>query len=210
MDTTIDRTRDFPQSIRHAIFFTLIVCIFSLLPQSSAVAEMRHHESHVHGQATVNIAISDRDVHIELESPAANIVGFEHSPQNHEQEQALQLAEKQLREANTLFTFNKKADCQLKSAKVTNNMEGEHHSDNHHDEEGHEDGHQHAGEHDEAQHSEFHALYHFECSQPEKLQTINIMLFESFHGFEKLDVQLLSPKGQSASTVTAQHHKINL
>ena len=42
--------------------------------------EHRQHDSHVHGIASMNLALEGDEVHIELDSPAANIVGFEHAP----------------------------------------------------------------------------------------------------------------------------------
>lgn len=216
MDTTTENALNYQLATHHTIVFTVLVCLLSLFPLNIAIAEMRHHDSHVHGEGMLNIAIENKEIHIELESPAANIVGFEHSPQNHKQEEAVHLAEELLSNGNALFTFTKKAGCQLIGAKVTQNIDAEHKTETHHKEHGHEhDSHHdhdaHKDEHHaESAHSEFHATYHFECKQPEKIQVIDVTLFDLFKNFEKLDVQVLSPHGQSATSLTAQQHTINL
>jgi hypothetical protein len=43
-------------------------------------AEHRQHGAHVHGLAILNLALDGQQIRIELHSPAANIVGFEHAP----------------------------------------------------------------------------------------------------------------------------------
>ena len=40
----------------------------------------RQYDSHVHGMGTLNLVADGSEVHIELDSPAANLVGFEHAP----------------------------------------------------------------------------------------------------------------------------------
>ncbi len=217
MDITTEKIRELSPTISRTITLTILICFISFLPLTSAIAEMRHHDSHVHGEGNLNIAIADKEIHLELESPAANIVGFEHSPENHDQEQAIKLAEKQLRDGTALFSFSKEAQCQLIDAKVGQNISEGHEPDGHHEEHGHDDAHNHDEHHDankeehheEATHSEFHALYHFECNKPAELKAINVMLFDTFN-FEKIDVQLLAPKGQTAVTLTHQQHNINL
>ena len=49
----------------------------------------RQHDSHAHGIGELNIVLEGNELAIELISPAANIVGFEHAPSNDEQKAAL-------------------------------------------------------------------------------------------------------------------------
>ena len=56
---------------------------------------------------------------------------------------------------------------------------------------------EHADEHaEDAEHNEFHARYHFQCGQPERLEYIDVKLFEHFPGTNELEVQTISPSGQ--------------
>jgi Protein of unknown function (DUF2796) len=62
---------------------TVTLCILALFPAGIALAdeaEHREHGPHVHGVAQLNVALDGNVLWIELNSPAMNIVGFEHAP----------------------------------------------------------------------------------------------------------------------------------
>ena len=52
---------------------------------SEHTVETRQLESHEHGVSTLKIAIEGQNEQMELESPANDIVGFEHAPENNKQ-----------------------------------------------------------------------------------------------------------------------------
>jgi hypothetical protein len=90
--------------------------------------EHRHHEAHVHGIAALNLALEGEEVHIELDSPAANIVGFEHAPSSEADHAALDKAVATLKNGDELFRFNEEAGCRMEKAMVTSELlEEEHH-----------------------------------------------------------------------------------
>ena len=104
--------------------------------------EHRQHGTHVHGIAALNLALEGQEVHIELDSPAANVVGFEHAPSSEADRAALDKAVAALKDGDRLFKFNDDAGCRMETAKVTSELLDEDH-------EGH------AGEHaknDEGEH----------------------------------------------------------
>ena len=49
--------------------------------------------AHVHGEAVLNVVQEGTNVFIEFESPAINLVGFEHAPINPEQKAAFDRAQ---------------------------------------------------------------------------------------------------------------------
>ena len=51
---------------------------------------------HVHGHGTLNIAIEDKRVSMELEVPGMDIVGFEHAPSTDDQKAAVEKAKARL------------------------------------------------------------------------------------------------------------------
>ena len=202
--------------------FAVLITAFGLIA-ASASAETRQHGAHVHGEGKLNIALADKELHMELESPAANVVGFEHAPRDAEQEQAVRKAEERLKDGETLFVLTPKAGCRLAEAgaeQIGEEHEGEEHHeheehdthDEHvHEDEGHEGHEGHEEEHHEhSVHSEFHVQYRFECRHPEQLKGIDVQLFSAFPGFEKLHVQMLTPKGQTAVELTPKQHQISL
>ena len=124
----------------------------------------RDLDSHEHGSASMNVAIDDDVVVIELESPWDNLVGFEHTPKTDEQIAMVDAALDTLVQANQLFAF-KGTQCALTNAMIENGLamaDDEHHDDEHADEhehhdEKHADGQEH---HDDEHHDEKHADSH--------------------------------------------------
>ncbi len=86
--------------------------------------EHRHLGAHVHGHGRLNIAIEDKTMSLELDVPAADIVGFEHEPKTPEEKSALEQAKATLANGLSLFTPSAEAQCTQKSAAV--GMEAEH------------------------------------------------------------------------------------
>jgi hypothetical protein len=185
-------------------------------------AEYRHHEAHEHGVAHMNVAFEGNELYIELISPAANIVGFEHQPRTQEQRAAVNAAIKKLEAGEKIFAFPSDVGERLVKSKTHTdiNKDSGHESDktksHEHDEitrdagneaekNGHEE-HQQGDEHE--RHSEFKAEYHFVCKNPEKLVYVDVMLFSIFPGIEHIEVQLLTGTKQTAMELTAAKKKI--
>lgn len=74
--------------------------VFSLLLSSAVVGQ---HAAHVHGEAHLSIAAAEGELYIEFESPAANMVGFEHPPQSQKEKLALEAAARKLAGADGLL-----------------------------------------------------------------------------------------------------------
>jgi len=81
-----------------------------------------------------------------------------------------------------------------------------------HDEHAHdgEPDHSAVDNHGGAEHSEFEARYQFTCSSPMKLKSLTVNLFTAFPGFEKLETQILSSRGQTAPEMTARNNRVDL
>ena len=96
--------------------------------------------AHVHGIATLNLAMEGDELEIEFVSPAGNIVGFEHEAVTAAERRAIRDAIEQLRKGNELFDLPLAASCSLRVAEVEHD---------HGEEEKGEDGHGHDAEHDD-------------------------------------------------------------
>ena len=177
--------------------------------------EKRQHDAHVHGIAALNLALEGNEVHVELESPAANIVGFEHAPSSEADHASLDKAVAMLKDGGRLFVFNAEAGCRMEKADVTSSLLGEEHgehkgdhdhekhAEHDHDKDAHE-GHEHEGE----AHSDIEAAYHFECDQPGRLTRLTVELFEAFPGTQKLNVQYVIENKQGAAELTPSEHVV--
>ena len=172
--------------------------------------EKRQHDAHVHGIAALNLALEGDEVHVELESPAANIVGFEHAPSSEADHAALDKAVAMLKDGDGLFRFNSEAGCRMEKANVTSSVLDEEHAEHkdEHDHEKHDDHDHEKGEHEEEAHSDIDAVYHFECAQPGKLTRLTVELFESFSGMDKLNVQYVIENKQGAAELTPADHVV--
>lgn len=169
--------------------------------------EHRQHDAHVHGIAALNLALEDEEVHIELDSPAANIVGFEHAPSSQADHAALEKAVDTLKNGDRLFRFNDEASCRMEKADVTSALLDEEHAEDH-DHEKHEHEEHGDKEHEGETHSDIEAIYHFECDRPDKLTQLTVELFEAFPATEELNVQYVIDNKQGARELTAKDHVV--
>ncbi|ODM57280.1 zinc-binding protein [Vibrio harveyi] len=125
------------------------------LTATANAEEYRQHEAHVHGHVEFNIAQDGKDLLIEITSPGADVVGFEHAPENAEQENALNNAIAALKDTNKLFAINQQAKCVIEDVHVAHTLgEESHEGHDHHDHERHDhDKHDHEGhDHDKHDH----------------------------------------------------------
>jgi len=182
-------------------------------------AEQRQHGAHVHGIAALNLAREGNEVRIELDSPAANIVGFEHAPSSADDHAVLDRAVATLHDGDRLFKFNDEAGCRMETATVTSELLDEEHDKDQghagdkagahgHEKEGGRDHEEHEGEHEGETHSDIEAAYHFECVAPDRLTALTVELFEAFSGMKKIKVQYVIENEQGAAELTANDHDV--
>ena len=166
--------------------------------------EHRQHGAHVHGVAALNLVQEGGEVHIELHGPAANFVGFEHAPASAADHAALDQAVALLKEGDQLFRFNAEAGCRMEHARIDSALlEEEPHG--HEDEHAHEKHDDHEHEDEGEVHSDLEAEYHFECTEPGRLNRLAVELFGSFQGLEKLKTQYVVGAGQGGAELTARN-----
>ncbi|TNY98210.1 zinc uptake protein ZrgA [Vibrio parahaemolyticus] len=198
-----------------------IVIGFSLSTVATA-EEYRQHSAHVHGHVEFNIAQDGSDLLLEITAPGADVVGFEHAPENAEQEKTLQHAVATLEDSNALFAINPQAQCEIEEVHVEHTLGGQHEEHEHHDHEGHDhdehahhdhDKHDHDGHegHDHSEHSdhgEFTVQYRFHCAQVGELSRIQTDWFNQFPSSESVNVNLFTDTTQSASSLTKSNTQI--
>lgn len=181
-----------------------IVSLSAMATAWPALSEstFEHHDAHEHGAALLQAALDGNRLEFALVSPAVNIVGFEHPPENDAQRHAISEAIVVLEDGNRLFVTPSAAGCQLVEAHARSTMSLDEHEEDHHDEHG-------EAHNDERElHSEFHAEYQFECSDPTELKEISVNLMNAFPGISEFRAQMVGPEGQSASTLTADDAEI--
>jgi hypothetical protein len=163
---------------------------------------------HVHGHGTLNIAIEDKRVSMELEAPGMDIVGFEHAPSSDDQKAAVEKATARLEKPLGVFSLPVSAGCTVAEAKVSVEAEHAHHDG---DDEKHDAKDDHDHDHDAAGgHNQFEASYALDCANPSELTTITFDYFALFAGAHDLTVNVVTAKGQSKYEVSRSKPTLDL
>lgn len=186
----------------------LLALPFALLPLAFAQAATEHdhdHEhgslgAHEHGVGRLDVALEGKTLEVQFESPAMNIVGFEHAPSSDADKAKVAKAREQLLKPNALFSIAEAAHCSARSVKLESPLFGDKPDDHAPAEQAK------GGEHE---HSEIHAKYIFTCDAPAILKKLDLsQVFKTFPDTKKLQVQLISPGGQSGAEVIAANPSV--
>ena len=187
----------------------LLALPFALLPLHAAQAANHEHshahaheehaslDAHEHGVASLNVALDGQTLEIQLQSPAMNLVGFEHEAKSEADKAKVAAARQHLEQPQALFALPIEAKCALQDSELDSPLFGGH---------AHEE-HEHADEHG---HSDIDASYRFACANAEALKTLELgSFFGTFPGTEKLEVQLIGPSGQQGAELTPSNSRLS-
>lgn len=162
------------------------------LPLSLLALHALAGEHHVHGQAEMDIAIDGGTIELELRSPQFNLAGFEHSPRKAPDQAMAVTVRRQLEQPQKLLGLD---GCQLTGRDLDGTlMNVDVHA---------------ATTVDDDEHPNVTAMYQFECSTPPKALDLT-GLFKQFAHIEKVKVELIGPKGQTAATLTPAASKLDI
>jgi hypothetical protein len=169
-----------------------------LAPTALFAQETRDLGAHEHGHSALNIAVEGTQVAMELEAPGADIVGFEYEAQTAEDRAKLDAAIAELSKPLALFVLPAAAGCTVVSSTAglhdEHHEEGDEHAEGEHTEEDH-------AEEEGAEHTEFHAEYLLNCTDPSAIDRIEFTFFETFPNAQEVEVQMISDKGSQGFEV---------
>lgn len=185
----------------------VVLVLACFAPNQHAAAQDHHHShhdersqlsSHVHGEATLTLIAEGERVQMQLISPAANIVGFEHEPQTAEQRARVQAAVEQLNHPSQLFQLLG-ARCRpdhvdVQSPFISAEVQGD----------------QHHQQPMESTHKEFVVDYHWGCEKRGRLQGLATTLFDAFAQLQRTQLQWVMQGQQGAAHLTRQQPKVQL
>jgi hypothetical protein len=192
----------------------LLALPFALLPLAVAQAHEHQHDhehghqhehdhahdslgAHEHGVASLNVALDGQTLELQLESPAMNLVGFEHAAKSDADKAKVAAAKAELEQPLSLFALAP-GDCKATQVELESPLFGDAGHDDH-------DHHDHEGEH-----SEIHAHYRFDCARANDLKQLDLAeLFKRFPATEKIQVQLIGPSGQQGVELTPAQPRLN-
>ena len=149
---------------------------------------------HIHGTAELSVVVDADSLLLELTTPAANLVGFEHPPRTDAERSAVDQARSTLEDGAALFVPNAEAECVQISHLARLDL-------------GSAPDHDHG---DEEVHADAHGEWAFTCAKPVLLSQLDVRLFEHFPGKERLRVELATSAGRRAVELTPDHHVLDL
>ncbi|AZD32091.1 DUF2796 domain-containing protein [Pseudomonas chlororaphis] len=187
----------------------LLALPFALLPLAIAQAAEHDHDhehgslgAHEHGVARLNAALDGQTLELELESPAMNLVGFEHAASTDADKAKVAAVRAQLEKPLALFSLPPAAGCVVAQQELESPLFGDKPED--HDED-HDDAKNASGHEHHHEHSEIHAHYQFTCATPGALKSLDLAgVFKTFPATQKIQVQLISPSGQQGVEATSK------
>jgi hypothetical protein len=150
---------------------------------------------HEHGVARLDVAVDPGHVMLDLDTPLDNLLGFEHVPRSDAERDKVQAAVARLREAGALFRIDSGAGCalagtDLRSAALQLGGPGPAPAkEGHGDLEGH---------------------FEFRCKDGARAGFVEVGLFEAFPALQRIELQVVTPKGQMKATLRRPASRVAL
>lgn len=180
---------------RAALAGAFALAASSCLVAVPAAAQMQPAaHAHVHGIASVDVAIDPAAITVTLSSPLDNLIGFEHAPRTDGERAAAQAAVAALRQGGQVFAIDPAAGCTLKSVELSSAALGVGHPD---------------PSEAQAGHADIDGTYEFACTSPQSAKFVDVGLFRFPH-LQKVAAQVAGPHGQSRRELTASGRRLVL
>lgn len=162
-------------------------------PSAARPTHVQQH-AHVHGVARLGIAVQDKTLTIQLESPLDSLIGFEHRPTTAAQKTAVSALQAAMRAPQDLFRFDAAAGCaptksEAESAIFQPAAPGAASADDH---------------------ADLDANFEFHCSSPARLATVETSLFSAYPRLKRLTIDVATDKGQFKRDLTSPQRTISL
>jgi hypothetical protein len=195
---------------------TLLLAAAPLAAQQAAqdaAQPFKQEGKHVHGQVTLNLALENDVLAVEIEAPAINVVGFERAPRDAAEQQATRDAAAWLGGGRALLGVPAAAGCRRIEASVTapewsaaKGKDGGKHDHSHdHD---HDHDHDHG---DEAHaHADYLATATYRCAKPEALAWIEVWALRQLRDVTEATVNVVTPQVQKSVRTARADERIAL
>ncbi len=179
-------------------------------PQALAKGNL---DAHVHGEASLMVALEGDVLELQFESPAANLLGFEHQAHSETEKAAVNTLKKHLGQVEKVLSLQG-ATCSVSNSSVDlsgvleqERYEGHaHHKSEHRDEHHEHDKH----DHKESSHSEISFSYSFQCQRGGDLQSLTLLLLNEYKGLESVKAQWITEGNQGSATLSSANNALSL
>ena len=167
-------------------------------------------DSHVHGNAELNVVLMGQQLQVEFVSPAINLLGFERPPNTDEETATLNNTIEQLQRGGWLIEAFP-TTCQLSTEEFEAPVYDEHDSSEHdHEHESSEHDHEHeSSDHHAEAHSNFRVTYLYDCDSAPRKQ-LKMLAFDHYSGIETLTVQWIADQKQGYARLNKDNPVLDL
>ncbi len=171
----------------HKLIKGLLLCLAAgpVLAVASDAPGHEAHGAHVHGEAQLTLATDGGLLEIMLESPAANLLGFEHKPGTAAEQQAWQQQQTLLKTGQWL-QLPATAQCVLQQQQLNNPWANT------------------------GQHADISISLSYQCKAAELLNEVKFTLFTQAADLQQITVQWVSGGQQGAATLSAKQPVLQL
>ena len=141
-------------------------------------------EAHEHGHANLVAALDGDMLTVTFESPLMSVIGFEHEPETEDQTAALEAMKASLGDSANFVTLNNQAGCLPSQTETATRMTGDH--------------------------GELRVEHVFQCSSPDRLTQIDLVMLEQYPDIETVDAVFVSDTQQTAAELTGANTALAL
>lgn len=171
----------------------VVICLVG--PRASAADGFEQHEAHEHGTVTINVALEATRLTVVLDSPAVNVVGFEHAPRTADERESVRNADAYLKATRGLIGVPANARCRVAGVKLTTPQWGA----------------EPAGEREgREQHADYEAEFSFQCDEPSNLVWFEPWLLDELHDVTEARINTITAVGQRSQVATRGRDRIPL
>jgi len=144
--------------------------------------------------AALGVAVEKARISITLDSPLDNLLGFERAPRNDDEKQRAAALLARLKAADTLFRIDPAAGCKLATVEIDAPLLGQGST---------------PADANSA-HADLEADFEFTCTDGSKAGFIEAGLFEAFKRMQRIEAQIVGPKGQAKAVLKRPAARITL
>lgn len=169
--------------------------------------------AHEHGVGVLDIAMDGTVLAIEFHAPGADIVSFEYAAETDADRARVEDALAALGQPLDLFALPAAAGCSVTQASAGLDVAGAHEGEDAHGDEDHdhaEEEHSDDDHAEEASHTEFHAEYRLDCTDPSALTELTFPYFDAFENAREVEVQIVTQAGAQAFEVMRDAPELDL